>query len=1242
MKIHEKNITQKVMINLVISIVLIMTIAGSFYYLSEKEKAIGHLHRKADTVSNRIANSLVYPLWNFSNEEIEKTFSLEMSDENIVAVILRNERNQLLTGKIKDAGGNIVEYAPSATHDRTLKSDIFSVNKKVIKNREALGEVELFITNHYLNQDLQKLVFWIALLTLALSILIIIVIFFSVKKIILNPLEILQHSVRRLDTVITGEGNGNNNVIIGRSDEIDTLGKSFNAMADNLISHQQQLRQTVSRLQTLTDTAPDGILRISTDSRIVDLNKTCIELFGYSHEELMHSPMSALGAEVASESIIGENIEQAIEGKAVDFEWLLRRKDGVLLSTVVRFRLMQLGDDHSILAVITDITDRKEAGSALRESEERYRTAIEASHDGVVIVQNDVHVYANQAFLDMFRYNNLDEIVGQQQYCILHPDDYERVVGYAQARLKGEYAPARYEFKGIRKDGTPIDVEASVNTISYKGEQAVLAYLRDTTERKEADEALRRAEEKYRSIFDNAVEGIFQTLPEGRALNVNPALAKIFGYDSPEELWNAINNIGSQLYVDPEQRQEHMKILNEKGSAKGFETKMYRKDGSIIWASIDSRTVRDNTGIPLYYEGFLVDITERKQMEDDLRLGEARYKSLFQDNQAAILLINPETASIEDANTTACKFYGWSHEEIIMKNMTDINTLKSADNFSEMQHAHEKRGHFFFKHRLSNGEMRDVEVFSGPIHAKGQNLLYSIVHDITERKRLEDVLREERAGFRLVSENAPLGIVVIDQDGAFRYINPTFKEYFGYDLEDIPDGKTWFRKAYPDPEYRHKVISTWINDVMDNVTKKPSRWVYQVKCKDGSEKTISFITVHLSEGFHVMTCEDITERKRAEEDSLRGQKLESLGILAGGIAHDFNNLMVVLLGYVELAMMGLPANHSSYPLLQAALRSTEQTKDLTSRLITFSRGGSLIKEVGNITEIIREAVHKTLTGEGIEVAFDIEKDLWPAEVDTIQIRQVFYNLAVNAVEAMPEGGTLTVKAENTVIRTNDDLTLQAGPYLKITFADTGTGIAEEHLISVFDPYFTTKSMGTQKGVGLGLAVCYSVLKKHKGHITVTSRPGKGAAFVIYLPARTEKTRETVQQLSVPRYRVLIMEDEATVRMLEKAFLTQLGCEVTETTDGREALERYKEAILAKTPFDLVLLDLVVFEGMGGLETLEKLLKDDPAVRAIVVSGYIDDPVIEHYRNYGFRWAMKKPFRLHELKEAIAAVMATAT
>ncbi|MEI7672654.1 MAG: ATP-binding protein, partial [Deltaproteobacteria bacterium] len=299
---------------------------------------------------------------------------------------------------------------------------------------------------------------------------------------------------------------------------------------------------------------------------------------------------------------------------------------------------------------------------------------------------------------------------------------------------------------------------------------------------------------------------------------------------------------------------------------------------------------------------------------------------------------------------------------------------------------------------------------------------------------------------------------------------------------------------------------------------------------------------------------DITARKQIEEKLLRSSKLESLGVLAGGIAHDFNNLLGVVQGYMDLVLTDLPPGHVSRQLLLTAMRSVSQTKDLTSRLITFSRGGGPIKEIFDVSEIIREAVQRTVKGTNIRVIFNFRDDLWPAEVDDLQMKQVFNNLTKNAVEATPQGGIMTIQAENALLPAGGVLDLKAGAYLKITFTDEGTGIPEEHLAKIFDPYFSTKRMAAQNGLGLGLAVCYSVLKGHDGHITAQSLPGQGASFVLYIPARPElaKEKEIKKTTSIASrvgpMRVLIMDDDQQVRGLTRAYLERMDYEVTDVQD----------------------------------------------------------------------------------------------
>jgi two-component system, cell cycle sensor histidine kinase and response regulator CckA len=533
-----------------------------------------------------------------------------------------------------------------------------------------------------------------------------------------------------------------------------------------------------------------------------------------------------------------------------------------------------------------------------------------------------------------------------------------------------------------------------------------------------------------------------------------------------------------------------------------------------------------------------------------------------------------------------------------------------------------------------------VSSFQGK-YDDGGNLVSIVgtVQDITERKNAEERLKQSEEKLKEAQRIAHLGNWELDL--ASNRLQWSDAIYGIFEIDPMEFGASY--EAFLDaihPDDREMVDHAYRESLKN---KTPYEITHRLLMKDGRIKWVSEIcrTEYDKRGNPTKSfgvVQDITERKRIEEELVRAQKLESLGILAGGIAHDFNNLLMGVLGNIELAMMGLPADHPSYPLLKAALHAAGQTGDLTGRLITFAKGGFLLKHARDLSTILRTAVMKSIGGTAVRVAFEIEEDLWPVEVDETQIRQVFHNLTVNAVEAMPDGGTLTIRAKNTEIRDIKTLPLREGRYLGIVFADTGRGIGEQDLSRIYEPYFTTKNMGDQKGMGLGLSVCYSVLKNHDGYITVASQQGKGAVFTLYLPALTEKTRPEEKGGETTRRRVLVMEDENRVREMERAFLERLGYEVTEAKDGREAIDRYRESLLSQNPFDLVILALVVRRGLGAQLTLEALLKEDPSVRAILVSGYMDEPVIEHYGEYGFRGVLKKPFRFGQFEKTVKTVI----
>ncbi|MEK6540236.1 MAG: ATP-binding protein, partial [Deltaproteobacteria bacterium] len=382
---------------------------------------------------------------------------------------------------------------------------------------------------------------------------------------------------------------------------------------------------------------------------------------------------------------------------------------------------------------------------------------------------------------------------------------------------------------------------------------------------------------------------------------------------------------------------------------------------------------------------------------------------------------------------------------------------------------------------------------------------------------------------------------------------------------------------------------------------------------------------------------DITEKKKVEQELLKMQKLDSLGILAGGIAHDFNNVLTAILGNISLAKMRTGHDDKISKTLTDAEKGCFRARELTRQLITFSKGGLPVKRTASLIELIKDSTTFTLSGSKTKPEFYIPEDIWPVEADEGQISQVINNLVLNADQAMPEGGIIEIRGENIILSEEEIPSLNKGSYIKIMVKDYGIGIANENLQKIFDPYFTTK----QKGSGLGLATTYSIIRNHDGYISVESEIGKGTTFSIYLPASEKeaaKKEDVKRDYITGSGRILIMDDEDIVRDVTGDILTMLGYEVDFAKDGKEAIELYKKAKESSKSFDVVIIDLTIPGGMGGKETVKKLLEIDPDVKAIVSSGYSSDPIMSEYKSYGFRGVVVKPYNTVELSRIVADVV----
>ena len=529
---------------------------------------------------------------------------------------------------------------------------------------------------------------------------------------------------------------------------------------------------------------------------------------------------------------------------------------------------------------------------------------------------------------------------------------------------------------------------------------------------------------------------------------------------------------------------------------------------------------------------------------------------------------------------------------------------------------------------------------------------------LEERKEAEEALRESEEKYRTILESIEDGYFEVDIAGNFTFFNDSLCKIFGYSKDELMGMNN---RQYTDEENAKELYQTF-NTVY--TTGKPDKgYDWEIIRKDGSKRYVE-ASVSLrkdSEGQPIGfrgIARDVSERRQAEEEKARlevqlqqAQKMEAIGTLAGGIAHDFNNLMTSVLGNISLAKMEMKPESKGFKNLVEAEDASIQTKELTARLITFSKGGEPVKETVSIGDLVKGAVGSSLKSSDIDAGFSIPDDISPVEADEEQMKQVIHNVVTNAQEAMAGQGSINVSCENIDIGEKDTLTLKDGQYVKISIEDQGPGIPEEDLIRIFDPYFSTKEMGAQKGMGLGLAVSDSIVKRHDGLITVESELGRGTTLSIYLPAASAESQapgarrlevdsqSTIVNRQSTIQRVLVMDDEEMVRKVIAALLGHIGYEVELAVDGVEAIEMYKGAMESGKAYEAVILDLTNKVGMGGVEAIERLLKIDPDVKAVVATGYSSDPILSNFREHGFCGSLSKPFTLDELKTTLSEVVA---
>jgi PAS domain S-box-containing protein len=625
--------------------------------------------------------------------------------------------------------------------------------------------------------------------------------------------------------------------------------------------------------------------------------------------------------------------------------------------------------------------------------------------------------------------------------------------------------------------------------------------------------------------------------------------------------------------------------------------------------------------------------------EEALRESEARYRDLFE-NASDIIYTHDLKGNYTSVNEAARRILGYSSDELLTLNFRDIvdpdHVAITAEQLrKKIEDGVERTGPYELLVRAKDGTPIWFEISTRIMRAQGQPIgVHGTARDVTDRKRAQEALRESEEKYRLVVENAHEAIVVA-QDGMLRFVNPKAVELLGYSEQELRS-RPFVEFIYPDD----RAMVAQRHEQRIRGENPPSAYPFRVIDKSGNVKWVEINAISILWQGRRATLNflvDVTAKRRMEEELVKVQKLESLGVLAGGIAHDFNNILTAILGSISLATMYWHVPEKAVRRLTEAEKACRQAQALTQQLLTFSRGGAPVKKTMDISQLINDSCNFAVRGSNVRCEISISEDLLAVEVDEGQIGQVLNNLILNAVHAMPQGGVVHVQADNVAVTAQQGLPLRNGDHVRIVVRDRGVGIPASILPRIFDPYFTTK----HKGSGLGLATSYSIVKNHGGLITAESEVSVGSSFYVYIPASQKELQAPLnseQTVVAGTGRILLMDDEESIREVASEILSTLGYEVELARDGGEAITLYLEAMSSLHPFDAVILDLTVPDGMGGAEAIERLREINPEIKAVVSSGYSNDPIMADYAKYGFSGVVAKPYTPKELGDTLRYVM----
>jgi PAS domain S-box-containing protein len=1016
---------------------------------------------------------------------------------------------------------------------------------------------------------------------------------------------------------------------------------------------EEALRRSEAQLRATVETAMDAVVGMDGDGRIIGFNAAAERCFGYRREQVLGRPLGEMIVPLRHRTAHAAGMEhhrRTGEGRYLGrrVETTAQRADGTEFPVELAIAEAVSGDGRIFIGFLRDITDRKRAEQALRDSEALYRGLFNASADAMVLRDADFRVVdVNPSYTTMSGYTR-DETIGIDRLLTVGNDENEQWREAHQRMLVGEQM--RFEFAARRKDGTPYEAEVRGMPVSWNGRPHVLYVTRDITDRKHAERALAASEEQYRGIFNASGDALVLWNAELKVVDVNPAYLRIYRRRREEVVGYGYPAHYPREYVERRQQLIRRALA---GETVELQTQAYRGDGKLFeveWSVVPVR----HRGQP-HALAIARDITERKAAEAALRASEEQYRAIFNASADALILWDSQYRRV-DVNRAFERTYGWSRDEVIGRSFE--HHYDRPENVAPRRELVRKA----LAGEACQAELEAIrkdgstiltEVHAIPFRHRGEPHVLAIARDITERKHVEERLRASEEQYRAIFNASADALVLRDAQFRIVDVNATYETMSGYSrAEVIGVDRVLANPPAFEPQIRQLHQRALAGEPIAIETPLIRR--------DGTryELELRGVPIQHRGAPHVLYLgRDITASRQAQRQQreleaqlLQAQKMEAIGQLTGGIAHDFNNILASIMGYGALALERPVVD--SDPRLAEHLEQVQQAcrraRDLIRQMLTFSRGRRGDPRPLALAPLVDESVQllrSTLPGTTELQVEPIDGSLL-VEADPVQMQQVLLNLCINARDAVAGRGRIAIEVRRRVLEPVGCASCGRpirGRFVELAVADNGPGIAPEARRHIFEPFFSTKAPG--KGSGMGLATVHGIVHEHGGHLLLDSHTGRGTRFAVLLPERAAAAESagataaaqpgTAPQAVPLRGRVLLVDDEASVLGFMQELLHSWGLEVLALRDPVEAFDRFARE---GGRFDLVLTDQTM-PTMTGLELARQVHATRGDVPVMLYSGFAEAIDAEQIAQAGVCKVLRKPVEPVELKDALRQCLA---